>query len=162
MPGSNGQNTMMRTITPALLILFLSLSTSACRIGNSAGVGVVAGHFADQPLSINTVTFLLPEEGRSQMHFPLYLGDTVCLLTGQITEEEVSVFKSCAGGNGVGRMSCNDGRTLALQWVLTSCQGGYGYSIGSAAPAFLFGFELTEEGARDQLMKLQDKIPVAH
>lgn len=152
---------MIRTITSALLILFLPLSISACRTGSRTESGVIASHFADQPVSINPVSYLLPEEGRSQMHLPVYLGDTVCLLTGQISEEEVSVFKSCAGGNGVGRMSCNDGRTLELQWVLSSCQGGYGYSIGSTKPAFLFGFEGTELGAREQLMLLQDKMPTA-
>ncbi len=98
-----------------------------------------------------------PENGEYRMHYALHHGDGVCLLTGQIADENTLFFSACEGVSGTGKISCNDGRALNLQWSLTSCRGGYGRSIEHAGPSFFFGFEQDEEKAFDQLKKAQQE-----
>lgn len=135
------------------LIVSSSLITAGCR--TEAVRGVVVGRFVDeQPMAASV---LIPASNEAV--FPIYVelrqSDTVCLLSGEIREGIVPLFDICEGASGSGNISCNDGRTLKLEWTLSSCQGGNGRSTNSVGSRFFFGFDLTGKKALDQLTAAQ-------
>lgn len=146
---------MVKNIITTALIFSSSLITTACRTDSVQGV--LVGRFADEEPMVSAIAIPPAEHGDYRMHYALHQGDGVCLLTGRISDENVFFFSGCEGVSGIGKISCNDGRALDLQWTLTSCQGGYGRSIAHAGPAFFFGFEQNEQKARGQLEKAQQE-----
>lgn len=146
---------MVKNIITTALIFSSSLITTACR--TESVQGVLVGRFADEEPMVTEIVIPPAEDGEFRMHYALHQGDGVCLLTGRISDESVFFFGGCEDVSGIGRISCNDGRALDLQWTLTSCQGGYGRSIEHAGPGFFFGFEQDEEKARGQLEMAQQE-----
>jgi len=130
-------------------ICLIALVTSACRSGNATGV--LVGGFADEKPIFRTKIVLPSRDEEYQLRYELHQGNTVCLLTGKLPREELPTFNNCKGQTGTGRISCNDGRAMNLQWTLTSCEGGMGWSVETTGPSFFFGFEHDKERALDQL-----------
>ena len=156
---------MLKSVLMTSLIVSSSLITAACR--TEAVRGVLVGGFVDEEPMSTTVVIPGADGSNFPIYFELRQGDTICLLTGEIRHGIVPLFAICEGSQGSGNIWCNDGRTRNLQWSLSSCQGGYGYSNNRVGPRFFFGFEQTEEKARDQLMaarqageKPQEPAPV--
>lgn len=89
------------------------------------------------------------------MYFALHQGETLCVLAGSIPEDNIPFFGRCDGLSGIGSISCNNGRSSEVTWTLTSCQGGYGRSIGNFGPNFYFGFDQVKEKAFEQLREAE-------
>ena len=141
---------MLKNVLTTALVCSSSLLIGACR--NEQTSAMLAAGFGDEEPQIAAVTLPPAEWGEYSMQFPLLRNDRVCLLTGRIPDKKIMIlFDACEGISGTGKISCNDGRVLDVQWSMTSCRAGYGRSIGSASPAFLFGFGPTEENALSQL-----------
>jgi hypothetical protein len=140
---------MLRKTLTTALICSSSLLIGACR--NEQTSAVLAAGFADEDPQVSTVTLPPAEWGEYSMQFPLLRNDRVCLLTGRIPDKKIMIlFDACEGITGTGKISCNDGRVLDVQWSMASCRSGHGRSIGPASPGFFFGFGLTEENALSQ------------
>ena len=145
---------MLKNVLTTALVCSSSLLISACRGDHTPAV--LASGFADEPPAFAAVTLPPAEWGEYSMQFPLLRDDRVCLLTGRIPEIKIMLlFDACEGISGTGKISCNDGRVLDVQWSMASCRAGYGRSIGAASPAFFFGFGATEENALNQLKAAQ-------
>ena len=141
---------MLKRLLTTALVCSSPLLISACRSDNTPAV-LVAG-FGDEEPTLTTIAIPPSEWGEYSLRFPVYHGDRVCLLTGQIPEKKIMyLFDACEGVSGTGKISCNDGRAEDVQWSMASCIGGYGRTIGSASPGFFFGFGATEEYALNQL-----------
>ena len=146
---------MFKNTITTVAILSSALLTAGCRTEDAHGF--LAGKFVDEEPMLASVVIPPAERGEYPMYFALHQGDRTCLLTGTNFEENFLFFSRCEGVSGTGRISCNDGRALNLQWTLTSCLGGYGRSIESEGPSFFFGFESNEEKALDQLKKAEQE-----
>lgn len=139
-----------RTTTALILT---SLLATACRTDPVQGV-LVAG-FVDEEPSVRTVVIPASEDGELQLHYVLEGNDRICVMTGEVPLRNLFLHSRCDGVTGTGKLSCNDGRSLNLEWTLTSCNGGYGRSMEFAGPTFFFGFDANEEKARQQMKKAQ-------
>jgi len=142
---------MLKKIVTNTLILSSSLIATGCVTEDARGV-LVGGFSAAMP-TVTSIAIPASQDGEYHFHYGFRQEDSVCLLTGEIPTPRIPFFEPCDGLRGTGRVSCNDGRTLNLQWLLTSCQGGYGRSDEGAESGFFFGFGGSEEMARDQLRK---------
>ena len=142
---------MLSKLVTTALIASSSLITTGCRTDDVQGV--LAGAFANEAPIVNSIVIPASATGEYYMHHALLHDESVCLLTGQIALPAIPFFYSCKGLSGTGRISCNDGRALDVDWSLTSCQGGYGRSKESGGSRFYFGFGDNEARALDQLKK---------
>lgn len=139
-------------ITAGLICLLLSI-TAACR--RDSEYGVLVAKFDDDSQLFKAKIFLPKVEDNYQFNFELRQGDTVCSLTGQLSGKDLPDQDRCEGIKGDGKIVCNDGRSQRMRWLLTSCLGGHGRSVGKKARRFFFGFDRNKERALDQLAKAQ-------
>lgn len=137
---------MLRSILTTAL---LCSSTTACVTEDVRGV--LVGGFSDTEPIVTSIVIPASQDGEYHIHYGFRQEGSVCLLTGEIPTDRIPLFQPCEGLRGTGRISCNDGRTQNLQWVLTSCKGGYGRSEERASSIFHFGFGDSEEHAREQM-----------
>lgn len=142
---------ILRKVVTTALILSSSLIATACVTENVRGV--LVGGFSDTEPVVTSIVIPASQDGEYDFHYGFRYQNSVCLLTGEIPTPMIPFIEPCDGLRGTGRVSCNDGRRLTLQWALTSCQGGYGRSDEGAESGFFFGFGSSEELARDQLRK---------
>jgi len=147
-----GRGMRRNFITAGLLCLTLSIAT-ACRRGNE--YGVLVAKFDDEAQLFKAKIFLPTAKDKYQFNFELRQGHVVCSLTGQLTEKEFPDSDSCEGIKGDGKITCNNGRTQRMRWLLTSCLSGYGQSVGNMGLNFFFGFDHNKDRALDQLAKVQ-------
>ena len=139
-------------VTVGLICLLLSI-TAACR--RDSEYGVLVAKFDDDSQLFKAKIFLPKAEDNYQFNFELRQGNKVCSLTGQLKGKELPDQDSCEGIKGDGKIACNDNRSLRMRWVLTSCLGGHGRSVGKNGLRFFFGFDRNKERALDQLAKAQ-------
>jgi hypothetical protein len=132
--------------------LFLSITT-ACRRDNE--YGVLVAKFDDDSQLFKAKIFLPTSEDNYRFNFELRQGDAECSLTGQLRGKDLPVQALCEGTEGDGKITCNDGRSQRLRWLMTSCLGGHGRSVGKKGGHFFFGFDRNKERALDQLAKAQ-------
>ncbi|MBL8414283.1 MAG: hypothetical protein JNM42_07590 [Propionivibrio sp.] len=111
--------------------------------------------FDDEGQLFKTKILLPTAEDNYRFNFELRQGNVVCSLTGELHEKEAPLADNCDGMKGDGRITCNDGRTRRLRWLLTSCIGGHGRSIAGKGENFFFGFDHNKDRALDQLAKAQ-------
>lgn len=135
------------------LICLLLLITAACR--RDSDYGVLVAKFDDDSQLFKAKIFLPKAEDNYKFNFELRQGDTVCALTGQLVGKELPDQDNCEGVKGDGKIACNDDRSLRMRWVLSSCLGGHGRSVGKKGRRFFFGFDRNKERALDQLAKAQ-------
>ena len=148
--GVAGKSSMLKKLLTTALVCSSSILVSACR--NDQAPAILAAGFGDEDPALTTVSLPPAEWGEYSMQFPLLRNDRVCLLTGRIPDKKIMIlFDACEGITGTGKISCNDGRVLDVQWSMASCRTGYGRSIGPASPGFFFGFGPNEENALSQL-----------
>lgn len=140
---------MLKRFITTALICSSSLITSACRTADARAV--LVGRFAEEELMVATIVIPQPEGGEYQMYIPLRQDQELCVLTGIIPEDDFPFFGRCENLSGTGSISCNNGRSRQVRWLLTSCQSGHGRSIGSFSPDFFFGFSSDKEKAIEQL-----------
>lgn len=143
-----GTPKLLRRSTTTVLIVS-SLAATACR--TDAVPAFLAVRIADEEAVVRPILVPSPENGQYQLYYAVERGDAICALTGLIPIEDLPLHHWCEGMNGIGKLSCNDGEILNLQWTLTSCQGGYGRSVEFAGSTFYFGFDTTTEAALAQL-----------
>jgi len=139
-------------IAHGLLCLILSITT-ACRRGEE--YGFLVAKFDDERQLFKTKIFLPTAEDNYRFNFELRQADLVCSLTGQFAGKELPDSDRCEGIGGDGKITCNDGRTRKLRWLMTSCLAGHGRSIGKKGRHFYFGFDRNKDRALDQLAKAQ-------
>ena len=142
----------MHFITVGLLCLSL-LITTACRRGDE--YGVLVAKFDDDGQLFKAKIFLPTAEDNYRFNFALRQGDAVCSLTGQPSGKQLPDSDSCEGIEGDGKITCNDGRTARLRWLMTSCLAGHGRSIEKKGRHFFFGFDRNKDRALDQLASAQ-------
>lgn len=149
---------MLTNRTTAVLILSSVIAT-ACRTEPIQGF-LTVGFVGEEPMT-RTIIIPPPEDGEYEVHYVIEKDDRICVLTGRIPLENMLFSNFCDGLTGYGKLSCNDGRAMGLQWTLTSCEGGYGRSTEFAGSTFHLGFESTEKKARQQFenAQLEGKTP---
>ena len=138
--------------TAGVICLLLSI-TAACR--RDSEYGILVAKFDDDSQLFKAKIFLPKSEDNYRFNFELRQGDTACSLTGQLAGKEIPPPDDCEGIKGDGKIACNDDRSLRTRWVITSCLGGHGRSVGKKGRRFYFGFDRNKERALDQLAKAQ-------
>jgi len=145
---------LLRNCTTTALIIS-SVLAAGCRT-DEATHAYLAVAFEDGEQLTRPIIVPPPEDGEYRLYYALETKDKICVLRGQIPDEGIFfLYPLCESRTGTGMLSCNNGDSLNLQWVMTSCQGGHGRSVEFSGSSFHFGFESTEEGALAQLRKAQ-------
>jgi len=137
----------------SVFVLLLPLVVSACIPEKRNGV-LVAKFSSESPAFIFKPNILLPSpENGYRISYDFRKGEDICVLTGEPDNKEIPTEDNCPGMKGKGKLSCNNGKSMKLGWVLTSCIGGFGQSMGKGEPKFVFAFGHNKERALDQLIE---------
>ena len=140
---------MIRNIV-LIPVLVGCLALAACRQEDEHGV--LVGRFSDQDTLPLRAKISLPfSEEQPELLYKLHDGSLSCGLTATLPNKGFLFNNDCAGLHGEGEISCNDGRKQALNWMLTSCQSGFGRTADHSIPSFTFAFGPTPDRALDQL-----------